>query len=129
LCILAAYYASADIVTLIDKHPGFTGITSILIFVYGIVMMVTKTKMHIPGEEKSLIRIILKRLLMVFSLIFKCRSYPFLAGNGDFCEKSISGYQQFYFIHRDCDRNLPFIDLIKIFLLNSSMINYPETGQ
>ncbi|WP_346983658.1 LysE family transporter [Chryseobacterium sp. POE27] len=52
LCILAAYYASADIVTLIDKHPGFYRITAILIFVYGIVMMVTKTKMHIPGEEK-----------------------------------------------------------------------------
>jgi threonine/homoserine/homoserine lactone efflux protein len=49
---LAAYYASADIVTLIDKHPGFYRITAILIFVYGIVMMVTKTKMHIPGEEK-----------------------------------------------------------------------------
>jgi hypothetical protein len=53
-----------------DKHPGFYRITSILIFVYGIVMMVTKTKMHIPGEEKSLIKIILKLLLMVFSLIF-----------------------------------------------------------
>ena len=52
LCILAAYYASADIVTLIDKHPGFYRITSILIFIYGIVMMVTKTKMHMPGEEK-----------------------------------------------------------------------------
>ncbi|WP_415324737.1 LysE family translocator [Chryseobacterium sp. MMS23-Vi53] len=52
LCILAAYYASADIVTLIDKHPGFYRITAILIFVYGIVMMVTKTKMHMPGEER-----------------------------------------------------------------------------
>ncbi|MDQ1098208.1 MULTISPECIES: LysE family translocator [Chryseobacterium] len=52
LCIVAAYYASADIVTLIDKHPGFYRITSILIFAYGIVMMVTKTKMHMHGEEK-----------------------------------------------------------------------------
>ena len=52
LCIIAAYYASADLVNLIDKHPGFYRITSILIFVYGIVMMVTKTKMHMPGEEK-----------------------------------------------------------------------------
>jgi threonine/homoserine/homoserine lactone efflux protein len=52
LCILAAYYASADIVTLIDKHPGFYRITAILIFTYGIVMMFTKTKMHMPGEEK-----------------------------------------------------------------------------
>lgn len=52
LCILAAYYASADIVDLIDKHPGFYRITSILILSYGIIMMVTKTKMHMPGEEK-----------------------------------------------------------------------------
>ncbi|MBO6185624.1 MAG: LysE family transporter [Chryseobacterium sp.] len=52
LCIVAAYYASADIVDLIDKHPGFYRITSILILTYGIIMMVTKTKMHMPGEEK-----------------------------------------------------------------------------
>lgn len=52
LCIVAAYYASADIVNLIDKHPGFYRITSILILTYGIIMMVTKTKMHMPGEEK-----------------------------------------------------------------------------
>ncbi|MCU7614527.1 LysE family translocator [Chryseobacterium sp. GMJ5] len=52
LCIIAAYYASADLVNLIDKHPGFYRITSILIFAYGIVMIATKTKMHLPGEEK-----------------------------------------------------------------------------
>jgi len=52
LCIIAAYYASADIVSLIDKHPGFYRITSILILSYGIIMLVTKTKMHLPGEEK-----------------------------------------------------------------------------
>ncbi|WP_292008249.1 LysE family transporter [Chryseobacterium sp.] len=52
LCIIAAYYASADLVDLIDKHPGFYRITSLLIFIYGIFMMVTKTKMHIPGEDK-----------------------------------------------------------------------------
>lgn len=52
LCIIAAYYASADLVNLIDKHPGFYRITSILIFTYGIIMIFTKTKMHMPGEEK-----------------------------------------------------------------------------
>lgn len=52
LCIAAAYYASADIVDLIDKHPGFYRITALLIFAYGIIMMVTKTKMHMAGEEK-----------------------------------------------------------------------------
>lgn len=52
LCIVAAYYTSADLVTLIDKHPGFYRITALIIFVYGIFMMVSKTKMHIQGEEK-----------------------------------------------------------------------------
>ena len=52
LCIVAAYFASADIVYLIDKHPGFYRITAMIIFVYGIYMMVTKTQMHIPNEEK-----------------------------------------------------------------------------
>lgn len=52
LCIVAAYYTSADLVTLIDKHPGFYRITALIIFVYGIFMIVSKTKMHIQGEEK-----------------------------------------------------------------------------
>ncbi|MCW3160705.1 LysE family translocator [Chryseobacterium oryctis] len=52
LCIVASYYASADLVKIIDKHPGFYRITALIIFIYGIVMMVTKTKMHIPGEDK-----------------------------------------------------------------------------
>lgn len=52
LCIVAAYFASTDIVHLIDKHPGFYRITAMIILVYGIYMMVTKTQMHIPNEEK-----------------------------------------------------------------------------
>lgn len=52
LCIVAAYYASTDLVHIIDKHPGFYRITALIIFVYGIVMMLTKTKMHVPNEEK-----------------------------------------------------------------------------
>lgn len=52
LCIVAAYYTSSDLVNLIDKHPGFYRITALIIFVYGIFIMVSKTKMHIQGEEK-----------------------------------------------------------------------------
>lgn len=52
LCITAAYFGSGDLVYLIDKHPGFYRITAFLIFVYGIYMMLSKTKMHIEGEEK-----------------------------------------------------------------------------
>lgn len=51
LCIVAAYYASSDLVSLIDHHPGFYKITALLVFVYGVVMMVTKTKMHLSNEE------------------------------------------------------------------------------
>ena len=52
LCIVAAYFASQDLVELIDKHPGFYRITALIILIYGIVMMITKTKMHLPNEEK-----------------------------------------------------------------------------
>lgn len=52
LCIVAAYYASGDIVHLIDRYPGFYRITALIVFVYGVFMFVTKTKMHIRGEEK-----------------------------------------------------------------------------
>ena len=52
LCIVAAYFASADIVNIIDKHPGFYRITAIIVFTYGIYMMMSSTKMHVEGEEK-----------------------------------------------------------------------------
>lgn len=52
LCIAAAYYASADLIHLIDKHPGFYRITSLIIFIYAIYMIVSRTKMHLQGEER-----------------------------------------------------------------------------
>lgn len=52
LCILASYYASADLVSLIDEHPSFYRISALLIFIYGIIMLLSKAKMHIKGEEK-----------------------------------------------------------------------------
>lgn len=52
LCIAAAFFASGDLVQLIDKHPGFYRITALIILVYAIYLMVSKTKMHLPGEEK-----------------------------------------------------------------------------
>ena len=52
LCIAAAFFASGDLVQLIDKHPGFYRITALIILVYAIYMMVSKTKMHLPSEEK-----------------------------------------------------------------------------
>ena len=52
LCIVAAYFASADLVELIDKHPGFYRITALIILVYGIFMMLTKTQMHVANEKR-----------------------------------------------------------------------------
>lgn len=52
LCIAVSYFASSDLVKLIDKHPGFYKISAFLIFIYALFMLVSKTKMHIEGEEK-----------------------------------------------------------------------------
>lgn len=52
LCIAAAYFASDDLVYLIDQHPGFYRITALIIFIYALYMLNSKTKMHIAGEEK-----------------------------------------------------------------------------
>ncbi|QHN65264.1 LysE family translocator [Bergeyella cardium] len=52
LCIVAAYFASGNLVTLIGKHPEFYRITAFIVFIYGVYMMVSRTKMHIPGESK-----------------------------------------------------------------------------
>lgn len=52
LCIIASYYASKDLVQLIDKHPGFYRITAMIVSLYGIYMMLSKTQMHISNEKK-----------------------------------------------------------------------------
>ena len=54
ICIVAAFFASADLVQLIDKHPGFYRITAFIILIYAIYMIVSRTKMHIAGEEKMI---------------------------------------------------------------------------
>ena len=54
ICIVTAFFASADLVQLIDKHPGFYRITAFIILIYAIYMIVSKTKMHIAGEEKMI---------------------------------------------------------------------------
>ncbi|MDO4762993.1 MAG: LysE family transporter [Flavobacteriaceae bacterium] len=51
LCILAAYFSSQDIIHIIDQYPSFYRISALIIFVYGIFMIVSKTKMHLSGES------------------------------------------------------------------------------
>ena len=68
LCIVAAFYASEDIVTIIDKHPGFYRITALIILVYGIFMLVSKTKMHLPNEERIINQNYLKTFFNGFLL-------------------------------------------------------------
>ncbi|SFI89493.1 Threonine/homoserine/homoserine lactone efflux protein [Kaistella treverensis] len=52
ICIVASYFASGDLVEIIDKHPGFYRITAFVVFIYALYMIVSKTKMHLAGEEK-----------------------------------------------------------------------------
>lgn len=54
LCIAAAFFASGDLVEIIDEHPGFYRITAFLILIYALYMIVSKTKMHLPGEVKMI---------------------------------------------------------------------------
>ncbi|WP_374445701.1 LysE family translocator [Epilithonimonas sp.] len=68
LCIIVSYYASADLVNLIDKHPGFYKISAFLIFIYALYMLISKTKMHIEGEEKLINQNYLKTYLNGFLL-------------------------------------------------------------
>lgn len=52
ICIAAAYFASGDLVDIIDKHPGFYRITAFVVLVYALYMIVSRTKMHLSGEDK-----------------------------------------------------------------------------
>ena len=52
ICIVAAYFASGDLVEIIDKHPGFYRITAFIVFIYALYMIVSRTKMHLSGEQK-----------------------------------------------------------------------------
>lgn len=51
-CIVAAFYSSHDLVNIIDKHPSFYRITAFIILMYAVFMLLTKTKMHVDGEQK-----------------------------------------------------------------------------
>ena len=66
LCITAAFFASGDLVEIIDKHPGFYRITAFIILIYAIYMIVSRTKMHLAGEEKLINQNYLKTFLNGF---------------------------------------------------------------
>lgn len=51
-CIFAAYYSSDGLIKLIDQHPAFYRITALLMFIYAVYMMATKTVMRIKNEDK-----------------------------------------------------------------------------
>lgn len=42
VCIVAAYFSSQDIIHIIDQYPSFYRISALIIFVYGIYMIVSK---------------------------------------------------------------------------------------
>ena len=66
ICIGAAYFASGDLVEIIDKHPGFYRITAFIVLIYAVYMIVSRTKMHLAGEEKMISQNYLKTFLNGF---------------------------------------------------------------
>lgn len=70
ICICAAYFASDDLVNIIDKHPGFYRVSALIIFIYAIYMIVSKTNMHLKGEQKMIDQNYVKTYLNGFFLNF-----------------------------------------------------------
>ena len=70
ICIIAAYFASEDLIELIDKHPGFYRITAFIILIYGIFMMASRTKMHLEKEDKYINQNYIKTFFNGFFLNF-----------------------------------------------------------
>lgn len=68
ICIMVSYYASADLVSIIDQHPGFYRISAFLILIYAIYMLLSRTRMHLPGEEKLIDQNYIKTFLNGFLL-------------------------------------------------------------
>ncbi|MDY3547911.1 LysE family transporter [Riemerella anatipestifer] len=68
VCILVAYFASDDLVEIIDKYPSFYRITAFIIFIYGIFMILSKTKMKIEGGKKIISQNYFKTFLNGFLL-------------------------------------------------------------
>ena len=66
LCITAAFFASGDLVEIIDKHPGFYRITAFIILIYAVYMIVSRTKIHFVVEEKLINQNYLKTFLNGF---------------------------------------------------------------
>ena len=66
LCITAAFFASGDLVEIIDKHPGFYRITAFIILIYAVYMIVSRINMHLVGEDKLINQNYLKTFLNGF---------------------------------------------------------------
>jgi threonine/homoserine/homoserine lactone efflux protein len=68
LCILVAYYSSQDLLDIIEKHPGFYKITAFILFIYGLYMYLSKTKMHLSGDQKLVTKNYVKTFVNGFLL-------------------------------------------------------------
>ena len=68
LCILVAYYSSKDLLDIIERHPGFYKITAFILCIYGLYMYLSKTKMHIAGEQKLVTKNYVKTFVNGFLL-------------------------------------------------------------
>lgn len=51
LCIVAAYYSSHDLINIIDEYPSFYRITALIVFIYAVFMIVSKTKTNLANND------------------------------------------------------------------------------
>ncbi|WP_326981543.1 LysE family transporter [Chryseobacterium sp. MYb264] len=75
ICIIGSYYAikrysSKELSEVMDSHPVFYWVTSVLIFVYGIYMILSKTKMHVQNENNLISQNYLKTFFNGFLFNF-----------------------------------------------------------
>lgn len=136
LCITAAFFASKDLVQIIDKHPGFYRITALIIFIYGIFMFVSKTKMHIEGEEQIINQNYIKTFLSGFFLnLLNIGVVLFWLVTVISVRNQYPVVQDFLLYMTIMIGTYLFIDLLKIFLakqfhskLNENVANFIRKG-
>lgn len=117
ICILLAYFSSQDIVMIIDKYPSFYRISALIILFYGVFMMVSKTKMHLPGEDRLINQNYWKTFINGFLLnILNIGVVLFWLVTVIFIRKNYSNTFDFILYIFIVILTYLFIDLIKIYL-------------
>lgn len=136
LCIVAAYFSSEDIIQIIDKYPSFYRISALIIFFYGVFMIISKTKMHLAGEQQLINQNYWKTFLNGFLLnILNIGVVLFWLVTVIFIRKNYPDTPSFLFYIAVVISTYLVIDLIKIYLakllhhkLNQRIVNRIRKG-